>query len=126
MSRAEATLGRMTSHQSVTEPGSVQELLARMADGWDADFLFFWGHTPKGRQTYVGRECLSQWYAAPFIVDGVTYPTAEHMMMHRKARLFGDETCAARILSAPHPGEAKTLGRKVTGFDEAIWEREPS
>jgi ribA/ribD-fused uncharacterized protein len=113
-----------TSHQSVAEPTSVQELLARMAGGWDPEFLFFWGHTRKGRQTYVGRECLSQWYPAPFVIDGVTFPTAEHMMMYRKARLFGDDAAAAQILAARHPGEAKTLGRKVSRFDEAVWRRE--
>ena len=107
-----------------TEPSSVQELLAQMALGREPDFLFFWGHTPKPRQAHVGRECLSQWYPAPFGVDGVTFPTAEHMMMYGKARLFGDDVMAQRIIAAPHPGEAKKLGRTVRGFDEAVWKRE--
>ncbi len=42
-------------------------------------------------------------------------------MMVAKARLFGDETVAERILAARHPGEAKALGRTVAGFDEARW-----
>jgi predicted NAD-dependent protein-ADP-ribosyltransferase YbiA (DUF1768 family) len=33
-------------------------------------YLFFWGHTvPKDDS--VGKTCFSQWYPAPFTVDGV-------------------------------------------------------
>jgi predicted NAD-dependent protein-ADP-ribosyltransferase YbiA (DUF1768 family) len=34
---------------------------------------------------------LSQWYEAPFEVDGTLYWTTEMWMMVQKARLFGDE-----------------------------------
>ena len=105
------------------EPSSVAELRASVARGWDPDFLFFWGHTPKARQSHVGRECLSQWYPASFALEGRTFPTAEHMMMYRKAMLFGDHATADRIMSASSPGEAKSLGRAVQGFDEAEWKR---
>jgi ribA/ribD-fused uncharacterized protein len=89
--------------------------------GAQPEYLFFWGHTAKGGSR-VGQECLSQWYPAPFVVDGVTYPTAEHFMMAGKARLFGDAHAAEAILRASDPGAAKQLGRKVVGFDEARWE----
>jgi ribA/ribD-fused uncharacterized protein len=104
-------------------PGSVSELRASLARGWEPDFLFFWGHTPKPKQTHIGRECLSQWYPAPFELGGSIFPTAEHLMMYRKAMLFGDAATAERILEVRHPGEAKALGRTVRGFDEAVWER---
>ncbi|GAA2111121.1 hypothetical protein GCM10009802_08620 [Streptomyces synnematoformans] len=42
--------------------------------------------------------------------------------MAAKARLFGDAAAAERIVAARHPGEAKAEGRKVRGFDEAVWE----
>jgi ribA/ribD-fused uncharacterized protein len=103
------------------EPYSVSELRASIARGWEPDFLFFWGHTPKATQTYVGHECLSQWYPSPFVVGGLRFATAEHFMMHGKALLFGDEATAVRILEARHPAEAKALGRKVRDFDEAVW-----
>lgn len=83
-------------------------------------YLFFWGHTPK-KGGVVGPECLSQWYPAPFEVDGVRFATAEHYMMWGKARLFGDERAAAKIVAAGHPQEAKNLGRTITGFDEDAW-----
>ncbi len=44
--------------------------------------------------------------------------------MHGKAMLFGDTAIAAQILAAEHPRDHKALGRKVAGFDPAVWERE--
>lgn len=85
-------------------------------------FYFFWGHTPKVAGV-ADRSCLSQWFPAPFEVDGVRYRTAEHWMMAEKARLFGDLESLARILAAGTPAEAKALGRKVTPFDAARWEK---
>jgi hypothetical protein len=83
-------------------------------------YLYFWRHTP-GKAGPVGAECLSQWYPAPFEVDGVRFATAEHYMMWGKARLFGDEKAAARIVAAGHPKEAKDLGRTIRKFDEDTW-----
>jgi hypothetical protein len=65
--------------------------------------------------------CLSQWYPAPFDVDGQQYPTAEHFMMAEKARLFGDEGARQQILASGSPGAAQALGRRVRGFDDRIW-----
>jgi ribA/ribD-fused uncharacterized protein len=85
-------------------------------------FLFFWGHRPSGRGR-LGAECLSQWWPAPFVVDGVRYATAEHFMMAEKARLFGDGEARERILNAASPAAAKKLGRGVRGFHEQKWAR---
>ncbi|MFT7839174.1 NADAR family protein [Saccharothrix sp. BKS2] len=84
------------------------------------DHLFFWGHETRPGAP-VGRQCLSQWYEAPFTEDGRTYLTAEHHMMVGKALLFGDEHTARRVLAARTPAEAKSLGRQVRGFDEDTW-----
>jgi ribA/ribD-fused uncharacterized protein len=83
-------------------------------------FLFFWGHQPE-RDGSVGRGCLSQWWPCSFVVDGVTFASAEHYMMWRKALLFDDTTVAARVLAAASPAEAKALGREVSGFSEPAW-----
>jgi hypothetical protein len=82
--------------------------------------LFFWGHRPR-RDGQIGVGCLSQWWPAPFKVDGIIYPTSEHFMMVSKARLFGDEVMASRMLGAPSPGDAKALGRAVRGYEEERW-----
>jgi ribA/ribD-fused uncharacterized protein len=83
-------------------------------------YLFFWGHqAPPGAP--VGKHCLSQWWEAPFTVDGRVYPTSEHFMMCGKALLFGDTDTADLVLAARTPGEAKALGRRVRGFTEDEW-----
>ena len=98
----------------------LDELRARAASGAPFELVLFWGHTPKSAGA-VDKACLSQWYPAPFDVDGRRYPTAEHCMMAAKARLFGDEETRARVLAAPDPATAKKLGREVRGFDNERW-----
>lgn len=83
-------------------------------------YLFFWGHQPE-RDGSAGKGCLSQWWEAPFSVDGLTFATAEHYMMWGKAQLFGDTATASRVLEATNPGQAKAFGREVRGFDEKAW-----
>jgi ribA/ribD-fused uncharacterized protein len=102
------------------EPLTVDELRRAVDAGFAPEFLFFWSHT--SHASHVGKECLSQWYPASFIVDGVSFPTAEHYMMHRKAMLFGDLHAASMILLTTNPGDAKELGRSVRGFDGKRWE----
>jgi ribA/ribD-fused uncharacterized protein len=104
----------------MTSPGSVEELVALERP---VKYLYFWGHRAQ-RDGSVGAGCLSQWWPVEFTVDGVVFRTAEHYMMWRKARLFGDDGMAERIVAARHPADAKKLGRGVAGFDDAVWVRE--
>lgn len=67
---------------------------------------------------------FSQWYRCAFAAGGHAFNCAEQYMMHGKALLFGDAAIAAEILAADHPRQHKALGRKVRGFDDAIWKRE--
>lgn len=105
---------------SASRPRNVGDLRKLELRGDCPDFLFFWGHRPL-RDGRIGPGCLSQWWPAPFQVGEVTYPTAEHFMMACKARLFGDEVMASRIIEATSPGYAKALGRAVQGYDEKQW-----
>jgi ribA/ribD-fused uncharacterized protein len=95
-------------------------LEAAVRAGERFEYLFFWGHTPKSPPA-VDKSCLSQWYPAPFHVDGHRYATAEHWMMAGKARLFGDDEALADILAADSPADAKAIGRRVRSFDAARW-----
>jgi ribA/ribD-fused uncharacterized protein len=97
-------------------------LAAHVAAGNAVDFLLFWGHTPKTPGA-VDKSCLSQWFPVSFVVDGVTYKTAEHFMMAEKARLFRDDEVLAAILEAPTPADAKRLGRTVRNYDDRAWGR---
>jgi ribA/ribD-fused uncharacterized protein len=100
---------------------TVADLTAASALGHRIKFLFFWGHRPEpdGR---IGTGCLSQWWPAPFTVDGTVFATAEHYMMWRKATLFADHAMADRILAVEHPHVAKTLGAQVSGFEQPRWD----
>ncbi|MET8077273.1 NADAR family protein [Streptomyces sp. NPDC005303] len=102
---------------------SQDALVKQVRAGAKIKYLHFWGHRPRadGR---VGASCLSQWWPAPFAVDGATFATAEHWMMAAKARLFEDQEAERRILAAGSPAQAKNMGRLVRGFDEQIWRRE--
>lgn len=85
------------------------------------EFIFFWGHQPSKDGT-ITKTCFSQWWLSSFVVNEVTYESAEHWMMAKKAELFGDEKQLKNIISDPNPANAKKYGRKVKDFDPLIWE----
>ncbi|KAI0426963.1 hypothetical protein F5Y09DRAFT_47359 [Xylaria sp. FL1042] len=84
--------------------------------------IYFW-RPEEGATGY-----LSQWYRLrPFrdrADSGNVYATAEHYMMYQKAVLFGDPETGAEILAAASPRDVKALGRRVRGFEQAVWGRE--
>lgn len=95
------------------------------------EFVFFW----------TKHDFLSQWYAASFVHNTLTFTTAEHWMMFQKAVLFAvpndvkedvlgfllapenTQHIANRILRAISPKEAKDLGREVPNFNKTLWEQ---
>lgn len=98
----------------------MDEAIAAEQAGRILRYLFFWGHR-RERDGNIGPGCLSQWWPVSFAENGHVFASAEHYMMAHKAWLFGDGDTAAKILAADHPGQAKTLGRAVRDFDEALW-----
>jgi ribA/ribD-fused uncharacterized protein len=100
---------------------STNWLNEKIANGFQANYLFFWGHTQK-QENIIDKSCFSQWYPSAFVVDGTTYLTAEHWMMAKKALLFNDTETFKKILETTTPNIAKKLGREVKNFDSAIWE----
>jgi ribA/ribD-fused uncharacterized protein len=101
---------------------SINEIIEYYQRGLRPKYVFFWGHTPKIPGT-IDQSCLSNWFPAPFLLEGIEYPTTEHYMMAEKARLFGDELIREMILFSNSPGEAKKYGRKVSPFDEDVWKK---
>lgn len=75
-------------------------------------FVYFWQK----------HSLFSQWHRLPFGHRGERFVTAEQWMMAGKARVFGDEVTRAKILATEDPAEQKSLGRKVSPFDGAVWE----
>jgi len=43
-------------------------------------------------------------------------------MMAEKAKLFNDQDALKRVLNSKSPGEAKSIGREVLGFNQKVWE----
>lgn len=83
--------------------------------------LFFFGHYQK-KEEIMDKSCLSQWFPSTFQEDGIHFQTAEHYMMYQKARLFGAEETARRILKAQTAKEVKRLGRHaIKDFNEDVW-----
>lgn len=64
---------------------------------------------------------LAPWTPTPFRTEAGQFGSGEHHFMHAKALLFGDHAVAERILRATAPGRARELGRRVAGFDDAVW-----
>ncbi len=80
------------------------------------DLILFWK-----RDDEYG--CFSQWYEAPFTVEGIRYWTCEQYMMARKALLFHDHECYKQIMKERDPAKVKALGRTVRNFDSAVWKK---
>ncbi|NUO56700.1 MAG: NADAR family protein [Hamadaea sp.] len=97
------------------------DLADLVSSGKKVKYLHFWGHKPQPDGS-VGANCLSQWWPASFQVGGRAYATAEHWMMWSKAKLFGDDEMADKVLAVKHPRQAKELGRQVRGFDQQTWD----
>jgi ribA/ribD-fused uncharacterized protein len=85
------------------------------------DYLMFWGHQ-RSKDGSITKACLSQWWPSCFVEDGVEYLTAEHYMMARKAKLFGDEIIFEKILCKKSPKDVKDLGRQIKNFDPVEWD----
>ena len=84
------------------------------------ELLLFYGHKVTDPVTET---CLSQWYPYQFEVDGVTYTSTEQYMMAEKAKLFGNDIIRSEILDTTDPRKCKALGRAVTNFDKAVWDK---
>ncbi len=89
-------------------------------------YIFFYGHHPR----YGGKHYLSNWCPSPFVSEEEleteesphVYENNEQYMMAEKARLFGDYEALAKILGNGDPAFCKKWGRRVKGFDAAIWD----
>ncbi len=99
---------------------SLNWLKTQIENGVQREYLFFWGHTQKVAGI-TDKSCFSQWWPATFIVDGISYTTAEHWMMAKKALLFGDKEQFQNIISTDSPAKAKKFGRAVKNFDVELW-----
>ena len=80
-------------------------------------------NTDSDQYQFYWKGPFSQWHPSEFLLDGEMFQTAEQAMMYLKAKLFNDEETATEIQATRDPGKQKALGRKVRGFDDAVWDR---
>lgn len=73
-------------------------------------------HNPDEENGY-----LSNWYLSEFECDGIRFSSMEQYMMYQKAICFGDTKIAEKILETTDVAQIKALGRKVSNYNETIW-----
>ena len=79
--------------------------------------VLFYGHKR-------GKYCsFSNFYPSEFRDNqtGLTYCCTEQWLMHHKATVFGDTAMARLIMASKDPARIKAYGRRVMGYDDAVW-----
>ena len=64
-------------------------------------FIFFWGHSQNGDE--ITKACFSQWYSCKFVIDEITYHTAEQYMLAQKPFLFNDNDIFNNFMKTKPP-----------------------
>ena len=64
---------------------------------------------------------FSNWWMCTFTYKGVTFLSSEQALMWEKAKLFGDEETAAKILKTTSQKAIKDLGREVKNYVDLVW-----
>lgn len=73
------------------------------------------------KYTFFWAGVFSQWYKSDFIIDDITFNTAEQWMMYSKAKMF-DPDMMPIILQEKNPRKQKDLGRQIKNFNKEEWE----
>ncbi len=79
------------------------------------------GHFENDHYVFFWNGPFSNWYPSKFTLNSIEFNCAERAMMYMKAKLFGDDESAVKILKAFYPDDQKRLGKLVKNFDESIW-----
>ena len=66
---------------------------------------------------------FSNFAYSPFILDGIKWENTEAAFMYYKAIHFKDFKSAEQIKKETNPVKAKGLGRAVSNFNDAEWEK---
>ena len=64
---------------------------------------------------------MSNWFHSEFILDGIKYDSIEQYMMYQKAKTFGDDEIAEKVLATKNFREIKNLGRQVKNYNDIVW-----
>lgn len=75
-----------------------------------------WSRTTQvGGKTFVkgSQHILSMFYPSPLVINGLTFPSAEHAYQHEKCMYLGFTNAAHLISTTTHPARAKQIGRSA-------------
>lgn len=70
---------------------------------------------------HTGWSVFSNFYTAPFTIEGQRYNTVEQYYQVQKAKYFGDSNTVIAMLKVRSPRRCKELGKSVANFDKAQW-----
>jgi ribA/ribD-fused uncharacterized protein len=101
---------------------TLTQLQQEVAIGKQHDLCLFWGHQ-SSKDGSITKSCFSQWWIEEFCSIAQNYCCMEQFMMEQKAKLFGDKEIGQQIVEIQNPSQIKALGRKVRGFDQALWDK---
>lgn len=73
--------------------------------------VLFWGN----------KDIYSNFYNKPFFYKGMKVSCSEVAFMIEKALQFNDQEVVAALRKVTNPAHAKSLGRKIKNYDDAIW-----
>ena len=59
-----------------------------------------------------------------FLTTIYVFHSSEQYIQYTKAKYFGDEHSARKILSTDSALECKEAAREITGFDYTVWEEQ--
>ena len=65
---------------------------------------------------------LSNFYPAPFTMDGIHYKNTEQYIQHNKAKFFKDDATAKRIMESETAIQCQRLSREIEGYNRNDWE----
>ncbi|WP_305768236.1 NADAR family protein [Candidatus Epulonipiscium viviparus] len=86
----------------------------------NVEYFAFWGHKTRNSGKLTS-SCLNQWWASDFIYENEKYWCMEQFMMEQKALMFNDVLTWSEIRNCNDQKKIRKLGKKVTMFDEEIW-----
>ena len=105
----------MTNTLQIEKKDMIKLSADRIVNGAKPKFVFFW-------HEYIENGYLSQWYPAPFQIEGIRYLNNEQYMMAKKALLFMDTSTYNKIMAESDPAVCKALGKSAANFDQGRWD----
>jgi len=116
---AEVTIPTLDSAVGATEakPKTKKLVKAKVAAEPGPEPVFFFPGKPELNEFKE----FATTHEASMQIDGLTFASVEHYMQYSKAKQFGDEEIAAKIMKTSSGKSVKGFGEKVKNFKEEEW-----